>query len=432
MYTLYDIFGSRREQILKSIGTEYLSLNEEDLNIILINLCKQIAILDNDSAVITNNPKFWLLMSKTPDELSKLDKYDSNMYKLDLILLELNTKESKNLIVKFGSNYANTIINPQILPLEIMRSIILNTTDRNTLISYHSSNRAYRELINNNLRTIAKNVMNKEFAMSYKYNIDQDLDKIKNFNDFIEWYNQHFYTVPDTCKDINLPSCYSAALNKGEVDNVTIILERIENYLKKYPHYMYYYNVPIKDIIYLGERFKFDVSDELIRYCQDDHTDSEIEMLKQYYSKFDKDDFKHLLESMSVDMVTVSCPIIFKILADFGKFTEDEMKRIFEHIVGLNTPANPDKLYESAKLTVGEDYASEITLNYLRKFLGNMLSGKFSKDEDGQNRQLIILKELLTYIESIPLDKIAVNNILLSLRYLRDKARQYVLEYTSQ
>lgn len=108
LYTLYNVFFCSLEEINKSLKS-----NESDSNtarILLIERLKQNDMLDSDSMCVISNSMFWKLMSIPTDILILTDIYNSNMYKLDLILLKLNTEESKNLIAKYGSDYAKNLI----------------------------------------------------------------------------------------------------------------------------------------------------------------------------------------------------------------------------------------------------------------------------------------------------------------------------------
>lgn len=103
-YTLYDVFGYSKENIINSIGIEYNSLNITSIRIILINNLRSYDLLDSDSISVLDNSNFFYILSNS-DSL----KHNNNMYLLDKILFTINSKSSLNLILKFGSDYSKSL-----------------------------------------------------------------------------------------------------------------------------------------------------------------------------------------------------------------------------------------------------------------------------------------------------------------------------------
>lgn len=98
MYSLYDIYGYNRDKILNSIGLEYSQLNINDLRMLLIYQLQTFKLLELDSNNVVLNDRFWNLIQLNQEQLTLSPKYNSNMYEIDLILLEINEDSATNII----------------------------------------------------------------------------------------------------------------------------------------------------------------------------------------------------------------------------------------------------------------------------------------------------------------------------------------------
>ena len=121
MYTLYDVFSYSREKMLKSLGSEYVSLNTADLRMLLIINLRVFNLLDQDSVNVANSLEFVTLISQS--SISRPLNYNS-MYMLDLVLLIINNKSSLNLVSNYGSNYSKSLAS--FLNKIDLSSVILN------------------------------------------------------------------------------------------------------------------------------------------------------------------------------------------------------------------------------------------------------------------------------------------------------------------
>lgn len=121
MYTLYDVYSYTRDNIIKSIGLEYDKLDIISLRILLINNLVQFNKLNENSIEVIKDNTFWSLISNSHQELLLLlNDHNPNNFccELDLILLNLNTDSSINLVNQYGtigvaerSEYTKSLIN---------------------------------------------------------------------------------------------------------------------------------------------------------------------------------------------------------------------------------------------------------------------------------------------------------------------------------
>lgn len=219
MYSLYAIERDR-ESIIKSVGSEYEFLDTDNLILILIDYMMKYKLLDNDSLNIISNPSFYELLLIDDDEWTTSEYYYANsMYKLDIILLTLNTVSSKYLVQIHGSNKAKSLLHT-IIPDELTKNIILEQTDIDTIISISQTNSAYNKLLNDPsfLKQLATNIYNTLLPLENKvpqykkYIIDSVIgsvitsiitnknydvtknDVFKNLNEFVEWYTTNYYS----------------------------------------------------------------------------------------------------------------------------------------------------------------------------------------------------------------------------------------------
>lgn len=260
MYSLYDLFRNK-EEIIRSIGTEYGGLDYNSLILILINNCKFYNLLDNDSINIVNNPIFYQLLFSV--EYS--EKY-KDLYFLDVILLSINNEYSRNLIHKYGTNKAKDNISNSIFPKDILLKILLEQTDLDAIINLHNTNSYYFNLLNdsNILYTLMLNIISKlkplpglnpnkyygpendsrPLELQYRYGKDvyvkpipiaEYLDKGKpntlNFNTFNKWYTRNYYTK-HCDKYNNFILCYSGARDNNDTTNTSKYLKSIVNNIR--------------------------------------------------------------------------------------------------------------------------------------------------------------------------------------------------------
>lgn len=275
MYTLYDVFSYNRDVIVKSLGIEYSEINTTTLRMLLIHNLKLYSLLDRDSIDVSNDTNFYNLLQLSSEELllnSDSNLYNLNnykMYMLDLVLLTLNTESSNNLVYKYGSEYARSMLNIQLFPKEIMYKIILSTTDRDLLVSYYTSNKEHKNLIDNNLLTIINNIIDSEPLINLELKISEMRhigDDVKTFVDLLKFYDTYYYSSsPSRCNLRYLPRCYTIAKSKGEISNANIILNIIKDSDYRTTHKFYSY-VPINDIVEIISNLEDVMNDKYLLY----------------------------------------------------------------------------------------------------------------------------------------------------------------------
>lgn len=232
-YNLYDIYSYSNKSIEASLKV-YGNLGISDLRILLIKKLLQEDLLDSLSKTIVSTGRFWELVFNR-DLLLKSNYYVADkLYEIDLILLEVNTNEAKQLIRENGSDLAIKEISEKLLP-DAMNYFVLSITDLDTLKQLYLSNKSIHDMLNNSryLKDIARNMINKLNMLprivspNYKrleedpWKIGDKINDINTFDDLIEWFETNFYT--SNCAKYNEPVvCYSGAIDaddKIEVDS---------------------------------------------------------------------------------------------------------------------------------------------------------------------------------------------------------------------
>jgi hypothetical protein len=215
--------------------------------------------------------------------------------------------------------------------------------------------------------------------------------------------------------------CYTAAISKGDISNVNKILVLIREAILRRQR-VHFRNVPIENIIAISESVpgllnKWSVIDDVIRQysskCQ--FTDNELTALRYFFS--------HITDIGNKLSIAIRCPILLKLIVDERKIPKDEVIKIFlpedRFIVDLVN------VYQSAKLTIGEDFA----LNLAEKSMINGLNNGM-RNRRLDNGQMDIIDLFTKYISIIPLSTVAINKILTAmLKYAVGEARQWIIDH---
>lgn len=385
MYNLYNIFV-RKENIVKSIGLEYSSLDYNSCILILIDDMVHSNLLDDNSKSIVNNPKFYQLLFEVKYE----DAY-AGMYFLDTILFLLNTEASKSLIMLNGTNITN-ISDIDSVPDDILKILLLEQTDLNTLISMYNTNSRMRSLLEdpNVLSDLISNITLKlkhlPGHLRYKNYQSFTINNI-TFEKFVNWYKHEFYYVSD-CEKYNSPLvCYSGARDNDDNIGAQKYLKMILNYGWYNDSYSYK-EIPPKyllEIIDSDKRIMNDngpmrrevlydiLVDSLLFYPKyyqltDDDIKGysgiifESEIVLHCYEAFDNGDYRYILINSLND------PRLFKLIIDTdSEYRNSPEMKVFDYTAldsihsDLNIVDGTDKIKYRAKF-----------IEYGREFINNM------------------------------------------------------------
>lgn len=438
-YTLYDIYT-----IHPSCDTlyEYESISNRML---MIGNLYDANLLDADTRSVVEDYRFRNLISVPISVLKQSDMYSPFIYEVDLILLELDTQSSKNLILKYGSLYAYNLVNLIssdddcdmydhsicdcyddmyiILPLDIIEQIILKTDDINTIISYYCASTHCKKFIDKNLSIIMHNVIYsipknnllignmRHSNFSKIYEKKSGSTRPKNFRNLIIRYynvfNYFVYTTPDKCNDDTIIMFYSTALLRHDTKGAEILMKRIKQNIKNGMKYnlLKHVIIPISHAVNLVKEIPYftdntqDINrsknlswyflSHASRKHDDNITDDELD---QY------DQLLHLTNTYTCESLylTVDFPKLFVYL--YGLFVEKRINinvyNVFEKF--RQHGINPSRLlgvheslttisdkYKTPKLNAVNfwNVATRLFLLYLNKFE----SSDKNKNEDNRN-----------------------------------------------
>lgn len=240
---VYELFRDKSE-IIKSVGVEYSKLDYNSLLLILINNFKIFNMLDVNSSIITNDPKFYELLFSIKYETKYQD-----MYQLDAILLSLNAIEARTLIQLYGSNKAKDSIYNPIFSKDILYNILMHQTDLDTIINLYNTSKEIRSLLDDPkiLQQIMLNIyyrlepLHTSLIVHPKYYIKNDLNTDNNitkseiksldFEGFIRWYIDNYYTK--YCNNEDLFTCYIGAKDNNDLE----MISREYSIILKHPYW---------------------------------------------------------------------------------------------------------------------------------------------------------------------------------------------------
>ena len=205
MYSNYT-----REEMVKSVGVEYINLDDDALKLIL-----------DYNMTLFNLKQYY----KSP--------------------INQNINKDKSLSISISIN------NNSYLNNDMLRLVVLNITDLDTIKQLYDTNKLIRDALNNKefLRTLANNILNsipllKNNITARRTNntliefvniMGQAINNINTFDDFVKWYETNFYT--SNCDKYGGSFvCYSGALSNNDNNNKTGIskyLPEMESHYEK-------------------------------------------------------------------------------------------------------------------------------------------------------------------------------------------------------
>lgn len=183
-YSLVDVFSYTDDE-LREILEVNTDVNESRR--MLINKLLISNKLDLKSLNIVNNSRFWTIFDMSDEELSLRSDEDSRLNK---ILDVLGTEDSIE------------VLDRPILYEDILANILLNTIDLKSIMNFYQSSKLYKDLLNKThfLRQLASNIKSRLIEYIGSYQSTHRTEEIDTYQDFIEWYVEHYY-VQDALDD---------------------------------------------------------------------------------------------------------------------------------------------------------------------------------------------------------------------------------------
>lgn len=225
-YTLTDIFNYTGDQLLEILGKEYDTKYARKL---LITKLLEDDKLDEDSVNIVTNRRFWEIYDMSEEHLNALSWEDT---KLNMMLDVLSTPTSAKIL--------DSCFDVGILNTDIMSQIILNTKDLSTISKLYQSSTYNKDLLNTAsfLRDLASNIKKRlveyptdESRLEFEGGVTTDdmyINEIYNYDDFIQWYEIHYYHTREKCNK-ELIYCFSNALSNGYTEDALVMLEELKS-----------------------------------------------------------------------------------------------------------------------------------------------------------------------------------------------------------
>ena len=466
-YSLYDAYTHNRDKIVKCVGIEYFNLNIKNLRILLIHKLRQFKLLDIDSINITENTKFYPLISKSSEELSKFSKYNSELYELDLILLELNTESSINLIVKYGSNKAR----------DILRDNVLNMLDINSLKIYYKHSE-YKKFINSNIRSIYNNLISNSIPLPIPirdilidFVIPSNFKSTITFELLIEFYNDDYSRLfYNKYLQEHMKECaaayYSVALSNDNEDDCKKYLKIIRENEEERNLYLYA-AIPLDHILVLIKEVPelYDIEEKRLllikailieRGRKNNVTNEELSILKILLDNITKGEHNiHNIHGPTYLLIEcILCPKIYKLVFDIfndnnssnintliNSYVLSISDSITEYIKEEYRPWSPtffDILYEDLLVTAGKAYADRWIVDNLPWMLIVAFSDYNSGDDDSyvpsNFNEVLYLKGYLNVASKHKFSKKLIGIILRELyrsSFVNDETKEWIVYYVN-
>ena len=458
IYNLYDIFSYRINSLMKSLKLEY-QLDRRECTMVVIRRLLLEHKLDEDSHSVALNAKFCLMLMQPLDILYESKYYErDSMYELDIILLEVDTDASRRLISKYGSQAAYKYVKPEIFPREIMKKIILNTTDLQTLINYYNSSKQYKDFIDDNLKLIFDNMIEalrdnpNRITYSGSYPKDGTIDDpfprygsrsafITSFKHLISEYRNiysyHIYTNADNCNTFGYIRCYYQATLLEDVEGAKLLIDKMNfNYSSMVdngfhvPYLSDYPALPIEVIMTLVQEvpiFTRNVIEtrHLIVNVLVEHSNkcnimhNELSHYKQLLSLTDPLDRKLL-------NITIYCPVLFKLVYDTLREQDYNVSVDNINLCKKLSPKNIRLIYDSIITAIPDEFD-----NYVQKW-DNDIVERFIKYLKYSDDNLTSVKEFIDLGKDIriPHDILLQSLIkLLQNNSISNDTRDYISNY---
>ena len=276
----------------------------------------------------------------------------------------------------------------------------------------------------------------------------ETMSKIKTFNSLIKIYKLYFYISPFNCKNDDIIRCYSAALQKNELSNANILLNRIKS-LKDIPVYIGVENVPINNVLKVfsqldthhllrSQNFINESLAILLREYSDECniTQEELDMFEYYITTYIR---KHDAEYNSNFLAeSILCPSLFKIV--YNSLTDTfgisdilaSINRKYSSPKSVLSPEGLESFYESLSSTMSEIFTKILIESRLYNYMKSYIRYLIENDLD-------LLQGLQEYISTIERIELSTLTLRSSLRLLLlemsndidDATQTYITDYIS-